>query len=118
MHKLEITKVNNTLTRNTEEIYRLKNHNKILVTKIKKLKSTKKEDKSNEYIKGKVLEKQEENQCLLNLNQELEKEIEKLKEEKNSQDERFEKIQSKHNLLENKIAQIQRKASRLSKKQS
>jgi len=54
----------------------------------------------NEDIEGKVLEKQEENQCLLNLNQELEKEIEKLKEDKKSQDERFEKIQSKNNLQE------------------
>ena len=114
---MKITKVNNTLTRNTEEIYRLKNHNKILVTKIKKLKSTKKAYKSNEDIEGKVLEKQEENQCLLNLNQELEKEIEKLKEDKNSQDERFEKIHSKNNLLENKIVQIQRETSILSEKQ-
>ena len=83
---MEITKVNNTLTSNTEEIYRLRNHNKILVTKIKKLKSTKKEYNSNEDIKGKVPEKQEENQCLLNINQELEKEIEKLKEDKKLQD--------------------------------
>ena len=41
--------------------------------KIKKLKSTKKADNSNEDIEGKFLEKQEQNQCLLNLNQELEK---------------------------------------------
>ena len=52
---------------------------------MKKLKSTNNVDKSNEDIEGNVLEKQEENQCLLNLNQELEKEIEKLKEEKKSQ---------------------------------
>ena len=62
--------------------------------------------------------KQEENQCLLNLNKELEKEIGNLKEEKKSQDERFEKIHNKNNLLENIIAQIQREAYRLSKKQS
>ena len=114
---MEITKVYNTLTSNTEEIYRLRNHNKLLVTKIKKLKSTKKSDNSNEYIEGKVLEKQEENQFLLNVNQELEKEIEKFKEEKKSQYKRFEKIRSKNNLLENKIAQIQKEISRLSKKQ-
>ena len=72
MHKLEITKVYNTLTSNIEEIYRLRNHDKLLVTEIK-LKSTKKTDNSNEDIKEKVLEKQEENQCLVNLNQELEK---------------------------------------------
>ena len=68
-HKLEITKVYNTLTSNTEEIYRLRNHNKLLVTKNKKLKSTKKEENSNQDIEGKFLEKQEENQFLLNLNQ-------------------------------------------------
>ena len=73
VNKLEIMKVNNILTSNTEEIYRLRNHNKILVTKINKLKSTKKEENSNEDIKRKSLKKQEENQCLLNLNQELEK---------------------------------------------
>ena len=59
-----------------------------------------------------------ENQRLKNLNQELEKQIEKLKEDKKSQDKRFEKIQIKNNLLENKIAQIQKEASRLSEKQS
>ena len=73
-HKLEIIKVYNTLTSNTEEIYRLRNHNKLLVMKIKKLKSTKKADNSNEDIERKVLEKQVENQCLINLNQEWEKE--------------------------------------------
>ena len=115
---LEITKVNNTLTSNTEEIYWLRNHNKILVKKYKNLKSTKKADNSNENIEGKVLEKQEENQCLLNLNQELEKQVVKLKEDKKSQDEMFEKIESKNNLLENTIVQIQKEASRLSINQS
>ena len=114
-HKLEITKVNNTLISNIEEIYRLRNHNKILITKIKKLKHSRKKEQTNEYLKGRVLENQGENQCLKNLNQELEKQIKNLKEEKNSQDERFEKIQSKNNILENKIAQIQKEASRLSK---
>ena len=86
--------------------------------KIKKLKSTKKAYNSNEDIEGKFLKKQEENQCLLNLNQELEKEIKKLKEDKKSQYERFEKIQSKNNLLENKIVQIHKEESRISEKQS
>ena len=99
-------KVNNTLTSNTEEIYRLRNHNKILVTKIKKLKSTKKADNSNEDIEGKFLQKKKRINDSVNLNQELEKEIENLKENKKSQDERFENIQSKNNLLENKIAKI------------
>ena len=111
-------KVNNILTSNTEDIYKLRNHNKILVTKIKKLKSTKKAYNSNEYIEGKVLEKQEENKCLLNLNQELDKQIEKLKEDKKLQDKRFEKIQSKNDLLENKLVQNHKEASKLSKKQS
>ena len=70
-HNLEITKVYNTLTSNTEEIYRLRNHNKLLIMKIKKLKSTMKAYKSNEDIKGKVLEKQEENHRPGNLNQDL-----------------------------------------------
>ena len=61
MHKLEITKVCNTLTSNTEEIYQLRNHNRLLVTEIKKLKRTKKADNLNEDIEGKVLENQEEN---------------------------------------------------------
>ena len=69
VHKLEITKVNNTLTSNTEEIYRLRNHNKILVAKIKKQKHSLKEEKSNEDLEGRILENQEENQCLKNLSQ-------------------------------------------------
>ena len=83
---MEITKVNNTLTSTSEEIYRLRNHNKILVTKIKKLKSTKKIDKSNEDIEGKVLEKQEENQCLLNLIKELKEQLKKRKDEEKTQE--------------------------------
>ena len=117
-HKLEITKFNNTLTSSTEEIYRIRNHNKILITKIKKLKHSCKKEQSNEDLEGRVLENQEENRHLKNLNRELEKEVEKLKEDKKSQDERFEKIQSKNNVQENKIAQIQKEASRLSQKQS
>ena len=39
-HKLELTKVNKVLSSNSEEIFRLRNHNKTLVTKIKKLKSS------------------------------------------------------------------------------
>ena len=33
-HKLEITESNKTLSNNSEEIFRLRNHNKTLVTKI------------------------------------------------------------------------------------
>ena len=52
-----------------------------------------------------------------NLNQELEEQIKKLKEDKKSQDDRFEKIKSNNNRLENKVAQIQKEASILSGKQ-
>ena len=86
MHRLKITKFNNTLTSNTEEIYRLRNHNKILVTKIKKLKSTKNADKSNEYIEEKIIENQEENQWLLNINKELKEQLKKYKDEEKTQE--------------------------------
>ena len=58
---------------------------------------------SNEDFKGRILKQQEENHCPMNLNQELKEQIEKLKEDKQSQDERFEKIQNNNNLLENKL---------------
>ena len=58
-HKLEITKGNNTLTSKTEEVFRLKNHNKTLVTKIKKLKRIRKLEQVNEDFEGKIIEKQE-----------------------------------------------------------
>ena len=61
-HKLEITKNSNTLTSKTEEIFRLKNHNKTLVTKIEKL------EQVNEDFEGKIIEKQEENHRLRILN--------------------------------------------------
>ena len=60
-HKLELTKVNKILSSHAEEIFRLGNHNKTLVTKIKKLKSSRKTKQSTEYIEGKLLDKQEEN---------------------------------------------------------
>ena len=59
MHKLEITKVNNTLSSNIKEIFCLRNHNKTLVTKIKKSKNSRKTEHSNEDIEGKIVEKQE-----------------------------------------------------------
>ena len=92
------------LSSNTKEIFRLRNHNKTLITKIKKLKYSKREH-SGEDLEGRILEKQEENQCLNNCNQELENQIKKLEIEKKSQDERIEKIQSHNNLLENQEAQ-------------
>ena len=91
-HKLEITKNNNTLTSKTKEVFRLRNHNKTLVTRIKKLKNSQKVEHSNEDFEGKILEKQEENHSLRNLNQEPEQQIKELKEDKMSQVERFERF--------------------------
>ena len=80
------------LSSNIEELFRLRNHNKKLITKIKKLKHSRKKEQSNEDLEGRFLQNQEGNQRLNNINQELEKQIEKLKEDTKSQDERFEKI--------------------------
>ena len=77
------------LLSNIEEIFRLRNHNKKLITKIKKLKHSGKKEHSGEDLEGRTLEKLEENQCLKNRNQELENQIKKLEIEKKSQDERF-----------------------------
>ena len=68
---MEIAKSNKTVSNISEEIFRLRNHNKTLITKIKKLKNNSKRKHSGEDLEGKILEKQEENQCLNNCNQEL-----------------------------------------------
>ena len=81
-HKLEIVKSNKIISNNSEEIFRLRNHNKTLITKIKKLKNNSKREQSGEDLKGKLLEKQEENQCLNNSNQELHNQIKELEIEK------------------------------------
>ena len=60
-HKLEIAKRNKTLSNNSKEIFRLRNHNKTLVTKIKKFKNSRKTEQSTEDVEGKILDKQEEN---------------------------------------------------------
>ena len=59
-HKLEIAKSNKIISNNSEEIFRLRNHNKTLITKIKKLKNKSKREQSGEDLEGKLLEKQEE----------------------------------------------------------
>jgi len=91
-HKLEIAKSNKIISNNSEEIFRLRNHNKTLITKIKKLKNNSKREQSGEDLEGKLLEKQEENQCLINSNQELHNQIKELEIEKKSQEERIERI--------------------------
>ena len=70
-HKLELTKVNKVLSSKSGEIFILRNHNKTLVTKIKKLKSSRKTEQSMEDIKGKLLDKQEENCCIRRHNEDL-----------------------------------------------
>ena len=67
-HKLEITKSNKTIFDNSEEILRLRNHNKTPITKIKKLKNNSKREHFGEYLEGKILEKQEESQFINNHN--------------------------------------------------
>ena len=70
-YELELTKVKKVLSSNSEEIFRLTNHNKTLVTKIKKLKSSRKTEQSTEDIEGKLLDKQEENCCIKRHNEDL-----------------------------------------------
>ena len=70
-HKSEIAKSNKTLSNNSEEIFRLTNHNKTLVTKIKKLKNSRKTEQSTEDIEGKILDKKEENSCIRYHNEDL-----------------------------------------------
>ena len=60
-HKLEIVKSNKTILNRSEEIFRLRNHNKTLITKIKKLKNSSKKEHSGEDFEIKILEKKEEN---------------------------------------------------------
>ena len=91
---MDITKSNKTISNNSKEIFRLRNHNKTLITKIKKLKSSSKREHFGEDLEGKILEKQEENQCINNRNQELHNQIKELEIEKKSQDERIKKIQN------------------------
>ena len=60
-HKLEIARSNKIISNNSEEIFRLRNHNKTLITKIKKLKNSSKREHSGEKFERKILEKKEEN---------------------------------------------------------
>ena len=49
-HELETAKSNKALSNNSKEIFKLKNHNKTLVMKIKKLKNSQKEEHSTKDI--------------------------------------------------------------------
>ena len=83
-HQRENKKISYNLASNTEELFWLRIHNKTLLTEIKKLNNSQKTEISNEDLEGRILEKEEENQHLRNLNQELEVQIENLKEDKRS----------------------------------
>ena len=95
-HKLELTKVNKVLSSNSEEIFILRNHNKTLVTKIKKLKSSRKTEQSTEDIEGKLLDKQEENRCIRRHNED----------DRKSHVEVIKKFQNDNMQLENKLEKI------------
>ena len=83
---METNKINDNLTCNTEELFRLRIHNKTLLTKIKKLKNSRKMELSNEDLEERIIKQHGENHRLKNLNQELEEQIKKFKEDKQSQD--------------------------------
>ena len=58
-HKSKIVKSNKIPSNNSEEFFRLRNHNKTLVTKIKKLKNSWKKEQSTKDIEWKLLDKKE-----------------------------------------------------------
>ena len=72
------------MSSHSEEIFRLGNHNKTLVTKIKKLKNSRKTEQSMEDIEGKVLDKQEENHCIKRNNKDLKQQLKKSEDDKKS----------------------------------
>ena len=113
-HKLEIAnaKSNKTISHNSKEIFRFRNHNKTLITKMKKLKNSSKREHSGEDLQGKILEKQEENQCLNNPNQELHNQIKELEIEKKSQEERIKNIQNHKQSIGEPRSTIQENASK------
>ena len=82
------------LSSNSEEIFRLRNHNKTLVTKIKKLKSSRKTEQSMEDIEGKLLDKQEENHCIRRHNEDLKEQLKKSEDDRKSHVEVIKKFQN------------------------
>ena len=78
----KLRKINNTLSGNTEEVFQLRNHNKILLTK----KIIQKLERHNEDVEGKTFGKQEENHYVRNINQEREEKIKKLEDNEQSQE--------------------------------
>ena len=101
-----MTKVNKVLSSNSEEIFRLRNHNKTLVTKIKKLKSSRKTEQSTEDIEGKILD-EEENRCIRRHNEDLKEQLKKSEDDRKSHVEVIKKFQNDNMQLENKLEEIQ-----------
>ena len=94
------------LSSNFEEIFRLRNHNKTLVTKIKKLKSSRKIDQSTD-IEGKLLDKQEENRSIRRHNEDLKEQLKKSEDHRKSHVEVIKNFQNDNMQLENKLEKIQ-----------
>ena len=76
------------------------------------MKNSSKKEHYGEDFEGKILEIQEENQCLNNRNQELQNQIKELKIEKKSQEERIEKIQNHKQSTGEPRSTIQENASK------
>ena len=93
-HKSEITKSNKTLFNNSENFFRLKNHNKTLVTKIKKLKNSRKTEQSTKHIEGKLLDKPEENDWIRSHKKDLKEQLKKSQNDNKAQVEVIKKFQN------------------------
>ena len=78
----------------SKEIFRLRNHNKPLVTKIKKLKNSRKTKQSTEDIEEKLLDKQEENDCIKNHNKNIKEQLKKSEDDRKAQVEVIKKFQN------------------------
>ena len=76
------------------------------------MKNSSKREHSGEDLEGKILEKQEENQCLNNRNQELQNQIKEVEIGKKSQEERIEKIQNHEQSTGEPRSTIQENASK------
>ena len=91
----------------SKKIFRLRNHKKTLVTKIK-LKNSRKIEQSTEDIEGKLLDKQEENDCIRSHNKDLKEQLKKFEDDIKVQVEVIKKFRNDYVQLENKLEKIQK----------
>ena len=77
-----------------------------LVTKIKKLKNSWKTKQSTEDIERKLLDKQEENDCIRIHNKDLKEQLKKSEDDRKAQVEVIKKVQNDYMQLENKLEKI------------